>query len=181
MNYSTYFLLSLIETNKTRLLVASLLALAMFIPLDLFFRFGFLHYLPKSFIVRGPHDFYANAAHGASEARFLPEAVTPIYVFGGSGMREAMLVGPELGRIVTDNAGHQQQFHSYVLTNIQRSFANDLAALDLIEAKPGIIVYGLSFIRFGMGSKAFDRQLQGHQIIGRNRQFIEYMETQGKP
>ena len=139
MSYPGLFLQSLVRVDKKRLLAALILALALFLPLEYAVRAGLVRYLPEKYLLRDHHDYPAHALYTASRARSLADGVVPIYIFGGSGMREAVLTGPEIGKLAS-SAISGEQFQGFVMATALRSFADDLANLDLVREKPGIIV-----------------------------------------
>ncbi|MGD2171454.1 MAG: acyl carrier protein [Gammaproteobacteria bacterium] len=168
------FTQALVRPSMTRLAVAVLLALAILVMLDFSVRFGFIARVPEQYLIRDAHDSNVHASYAAISARLLPEEITPIYVFGGSGMRESMVTDDEFTAMANEILD-DQPYRAFLMPTVLRSLAHDMAALDLIRHRPGIIVYGVSFTRFSFGKQYYNQQLRGNGLFGRNETFVEYM------
>jgi hypothetical protein len=169
------FILSLVQVSGTRFLISFFIIMSLLISLDLSIRFGLIHLVPEKYILRDKHDFFAHSAYASVQARYLPQDVIPVYIFGGSGMREAVTTGEEIGQTISQLVGNAK-FQGFVLTTKYRTLAQDMAFLDMISENPGVIVYGTSFTRFSFGQRRYISQLQGRSAFGRNQVFVEYMQ-----
>lgn len=169
------FLLSLVRVSGKRFLVSLLVSCCLLGSLDLALRHGLIARIPEKYLMRSRFDTSAHAAHAAARARNLPVDVTPVYALGGSGMREALMTAEEFDEIIKASTGGGR-YRSFVLAGHFNTPARDLATLDLIAARPGIIVYGVSFTRFSFGPRRYDMQLSGTAGFGRNGVLLQYME-----
>lgn len=169
------FILSLVQVSGTRFLISFFIIMSLLASLDISLRYGLIQLVPEKYIIRDKHDFFAHSAYASARARYLRQDVIPVYIFGGSGMREAITTGEEIDRIISKSVGNGT-FESFILAAKRNTPAHDLALLDMISKNPGIIVYGISFTRFGFGQKNYNSQLKGSEGFGRNKFFLEYMK-----
>ena len=174
LNDINSFFLALVRASGRRFLLSVLVALCLLACLDLSLRLGLIALIPEKYLMRSRFDVTAHAAHAAARARHLPLEVTPVYVFGGSGMREAMTTAARFDEILSESVTGRHS--AFVLAVRYNTPAQDLAVLDMISRRPGIIVYGISFTRFGFGQDRYGKQLSGRAGFGRNRVFLQYME-----
>lgn len=174
MKLLSAFAQALVRPGITRLAAAALLALAMLVVVDFSVRFGFIALIPKQYLIRDTHDSNVQASYAAISARLLPAEITPIYVFGGSGMRESMVTDDEFTSMANEIL-RNRPYAAFLMPTVLRSLAHDMAAFDLIRDRPGIIVYGVSFTRFSFGKQYYDQQLRGNGLFGRNEMFVDYM------
>lgn len=169
------FVHSATRASGYRFAMSFLIAAFMLCILEGSLRYRWIGRLPLEYTIREGFDFYTHAVWAASRVETLPAGTVPVYLFGGSGLREAVLREAEMAELLND-ACAAHQYRVFEMTSFFRTVAQDFALLDLVEDRPGIIVYGLNYARFTYGVKDYLKQVHGMAQMGRNREFLEFMK-----
>lgn len=139
---------------------AALVAILALLPvMDAAWRTNAVGILPLDVLIRHSRDDYIFSYHQIAN---IPDQSEPVVIFGGSGMREAIVSRPELTALFKEK---NPDYHATITASLFRTLADDLALLERLPDGPGVIVYGSTFSRFGWDNDMLDRFLSGKASI----------------
>lgn len=176
MNLVKTFIGSLFYVKPSRLIIAISLTLLCIALLDPFLRFGWIGKVPLGYILRDQYDDQVYATASLSHIRNLPPNITPIYVFGGSGTRESIQNADILNDIIKQ-AMPDKAYKVFMAATWSRNFSNDITMLELLQKRPGIIIYGIAPNRFVFRPEVVTKQVLGDGAMGLNGHLIDFLKT----
>jgi hypothetical protein len=132
------------------------------IGLNWAFASGAVTRLPEKHFLRWEQDDPIHIIWRLGQLRRHPPEHTPVYLLGGSSMREcipsertlAVVVASDTGRLVT----------VVQLGQFNRSFAEDIAVVDNLPVRPGLVVIGLSLKMFSFPPGDASAELKGEKL-----------------
>jgi hypothetical protein len=105
--------------------------------------------VPESRLLRLGGDDATHIAYQVSAIRQRQSDAVPVYVLGGSAMREATISDGSIGRALTSRSGYATE--AFTLAGNEQTFAHDRAIIENLPTagrRGGIVVIGVGFERF---------------------------------
>ena len=128
------------------LLAAIGLALLIFLPLTWLIADGAYVAIPEDRLLREGGDDAVHISYAVSLLKRHGPQELPVYLIGGSAMRESIVSEDALAHELATKTGVMVEVHS--LTGNSLTFADDLAIIKNLPPSRGIVVIGVSLERF---------------------------------
>ena len=118
--------------------------------------------IPLEYLMRHPSDDYTYSSYTLNKVRRNPPKTFPVYLLGGSSMKESFNNTESLSQAISTEAGFP--IDSYLFTNPHRSFSTGLTTLTHLPDGPGIVVVGITLSRFSYDFKQLLLDLDGYKV-----------------
>jgi hypothetical protein len=126
------------------------------------FTSGAFTAFPEQVMLRNGGDDYTHVSYVVNQLRFQPPQKLPVYLLGGSLVREYIVSEDSFGSLVRRDAGADVQVVD--LGSVNQNFAESLAIVDNLPPGPGVVVITVYPNRFRFSPKEIAQQLQGHHL-----------------
>ena len=118
---------------------------------------------PEPAFVRAPHDDAGHVSYEVGTLKITPPSSLPVYLIGGSNVRECIATPKALEAAIRRDAGVATTVVDLGSSN--QHLGESMAIVDNLPKGPGIVVVSVNHSRFAYSPAEIARQIQGFTLL----------------
>lgn len=169
----------LADPNPAVVAVGLLLLLGMLLALQWAFTSGFFTRVPEARFLRTRRDDWGHVTYEVGRLKRQPPAKLPVYLIGGSNVREQIQTADTLEAAILAHCGAEVKVVDLGSTN--QHFGESLAIVENLPEGPGVVVVGVNQTRFAYAPDVVGVQVKGRELLLRSPALRRFVADNGGP